>query len=189
MKRVLKWFSNVFIGILIILVAFSIYSMIQSRNNPGMVPSILGYKPMSVLSGSMRPALEPGDMIVAREVNPSDIKIDDIITYKVSENILVTHRVVQVINENGELLFRTKGDANNVEDSSLISPEQLVGAFVFNIPKGGYIANFMRSPLGFGLLILLPIILLLGGELKNLLSNMASENRKSVSQEDSKVIK
>lgn len=174
-KRVLKWSSNILISILIILVAFSIFSMIQSRNNPGMVPSILGYKPMSVLSGSMRPVLEPGDMIVAREINPSNVKVDDIITYKVSENTLVTHRVVEVIDENGKLSFRTKGDANNVEDSSLISQEQLVGTFVFNIPKGGYIANFMRSPLGFGLLILLPIILLLGGELKNLLSINASK--------------
>lgn len=161
MKKFFKWSSNIIISILILLVALSVYTMVQSRNNPGQVPSILGYKPMSVLTGSMRPELEPGDMIFARETNPEQIRADDVITYRVSQDILVTHRVVDVVQDDGKLYFRTKGDANNVEDNALVTQEQLVGRLAFNIPKGGYIANFIRSPLGFALLILLPIILLL----------------------------
>ena len=177
MKGLLKWSINTTICILILLAILSIYSMVQSRNNSGQVTSILGYKPMSVLSGSMSPLLEAGDMIVVKQVNAEEIKINDVITYRISYDTLVTHRVVDIVSQDRKLYFKTKGDANNVEDSQLISQEQLMGRLSFNIPNGGHITSFIKSPQGFILIILFPIILLIGGEVKNLKSGITKDSK------------
>ncbi len=168
-KEALKWIGNIAILFLLILVLLNGYSMLQTRRNPNHLPSVMGYTPMSVLSGSMRPMLEPGDMIVTKKVASENIVIGDVITYQVDNNTLVTHRVINTLQENGIYRFQTQGDANNVEDQQLVESANIVGAYVFKIPKGGYIANFTRSPIGFIALIILPVLLLLGGEIKKLL--------------------
>ncbi len=181
-KKVLKWIGNIIIGLLVIAVITSAYNIIRSKKNPNKVPSIFGVRLMSVLSGSMRPALQPGDMIISREVDSEDIQVGEIVTFKVNNSTIVTHRVVEVVEKNNKNFFRTKGDANNVEDNNLVSSQDLLGVFLFNIPKGGYIANFIRTPKGFGIVILLPISLLLLGEIKSILSEI---NDKKDDEEDS----
>lgn len=162
-KRFLKWASSIIIGIIIIIVIFSIRFIFQEKDNLDQVPSILGYKPMYILSQSMRPALEPGDIIFSRTVNPEDIKINDVITYRIRQNILVTHRVNNIVIEDGQMFFKTKGDANDTEDNTLISQNQLVGRLVFNIPKGGYITNFITNLKGF---LLVLTVIIIGDKLK-----------------------
>ncbi len=183
-KKILKWIGNIIIAILLIMVIISGYSMLTTRNNPSKVPSIIGFKPLAVLSGSMRPVLQPGDMVVVKNTNYEDIEIGDVITYRVNSNTLVTHRVIEIVEDNKKILFKTQGDANNVEDSKLVSTEQLIGVMAFNIPKGGYVANFIRSPKGFILLILVPLIFLVGGEFKTILSKMDEEDKKDSNSED-----
>ncbi len=167
-KAALKWMGNIVILLLLMLVLLTGYSMLQVRKNPNHLPSVMGYTPMSVLTGSMRPMLEPGDMIITKKVLEENIEVGNIITYRV-DNTLVTHRVIDVLHENGVYKFQTQGDANNVEDQQLVESSNIVGAYAFKIPKGGYIANFTRSPIGFMVLIILPVLLLLGGEIKRLL--------------------
>jgi len=91
----------------------------------------------------------------------------DIITYKTSLDTLVTHRVVGISNENGELKFKTKGDANNVEDRGLISGNDIAGKYILRLPKLGYFSDLMVKPIGFLLFFVLPIIILLGREIVN----------------------
>lgn len=167
-KGILKWTSNIIIILLAISVAISLYSIIQSNRNPGQIPSILGYRPMTILTGSMRPVLEPGDMIVARNVNPETIKKGDVLTYIVSKDTLITHRVIEIVKRDENILFRTKGDANNVEDDILISSDKILGTMVFRIPYFGYIASFARTPMGLVLFIIIPVILLMFGEIKSI---------------------
>jgi signal peptidase len=174
-RKVAKWIVNIVIILLIAIVILSFYLNIRHRNNPNYIPSVLGYKALSVLSGSMSPALEVGDMIVAKEVNPKSIEVGDVITYKVNEGTLVTHRVIEIVEKDGSTMFKTKGDANNVEDSYLVSTSQIVGVMAFNIPRGGYIADFIKSPKGFILLILLPILILIIEEVKAILSQIENE--------------
>jgi len=85
---------------------------------------------------------------------------------KKKSGMLITHRVVGIINADGNLFFKTKGDDTNIEDSSLVSPGQLLGLVVFRIPFGGYFSHFARSPAGFTLLVIIPIILLAVGWIK-----------------------
>lgn len=168
-------------GMIVLVIIISVYSIIQSRLHPGQVPSVLGYKSLSVLSGSMRPVFEPGDMIVIREVKPENIHIGDILTFKVGSTI-VTHRVVQVTNENGAITFKTKGDANNTEDGSLTQDDKLIGRYAFRIPYGGYIGSFARSQAGFILLVLLPVGWILVGEIRVIVSELVRSRREKLKQ-------
>ncbi|MDF2547565.1 MAG: signal peptidase [Anaerosolibacter sp.] len=176
-RAVLKWAGNILTAVLVVAIGFAIFTMFQSKKDPGYIPNIVGYQPMSVLTGSMMPLLEPGDMIFVKEIETKEVEVGDVVTYRVDQSTLVTHRVVEVIQENGELSFRTKGDANNTEDHALVTNEQLLGSLAFNIPKGGYIANFARSPKGFILFIIVPIFLLIASELKNIWMELGKGNK------------
>ncbi|MBB6214347.1 signal peptidase [Anaerosolibacter carboniphilus] len=180
-RSVLRWGGNILTVLLVIFITFSIFAMFHAKKNPNNVPSIMGYKPLTVLTGSMQPILDPGDMIVIREKDPNDVKAGDIITYRIDQDTLVTHRVVAVIDEAGGLSFRTKGDANNTEDQDLVPKERLVGALAFNIPKGGAIADFAKTGKGFILFVLVPIFLLIALELKTIWTEL-SKGKKDSSQ-------
>jgi len=174
-KNASKYIGNVFIIMFLTIVVLSGLSNLQTRNNPGKIPSVMGYSPMSVLSGSMRPMLEPGDMIITKSPTVENISIGDVITYRVGDSTLVTHRVIDIITENNEVKFQTQGDANNTIDQRLLTSEEIVGTYVFKIPKGGYMSNFSRTPLGFILLIILPIAVLIGNELITILREEKKE--------------
>ncbi len=147
----------VIICILIIFIAF--ISLVLSKSNPFRILSIMGYRPMIITTGSMKPDLYPGDMIISMKVKPEQIKEGDIITYHVKDSIPITHRVTAVIEREGEWIFRTKGDANAAEDSRWVESEQVIGRMVCSIPKLGYVSQYIKTKRGFSLTILLPLIL------------------------------
>lgn len=184
--KVLKWIGNIILALMVVIIAISVVLMIQSKKNPGAIPSIAGFRPMTVLSGSMVPVFNPGDLIVAKTIDPQTVKKGDIITFDVDSRTVVTHRVVDIVHQNGKIYFRTKGDANNVADPDLVRSTQLVGEYTFKIPYAGYLSSFARSTKGFILLIVIPIILLVGGEIKSLLSEAAKEDKNKLSPEGSK---
>ena len=181
MKKILKILLDVLCVALIICLAFFIISSFKAKSDPSHVPGIGSFKLMYVLTGSMSPVIEPGDLIIAMDVDADNLKEGDIITFRAPQNTLVTHRIIG-INEDGS--FVTKGDANNVEDLDLkANSENIVGKYVFRIPKGGYIAKFIQSPIGMILFILIPVGVLSGGEIKNLLKEMDKEDNKQKQSE------
>ncbi len=125
---------------------------------------------MTVLTGSMEPILQPGDVIVAKPINPKEVKVNDVISYRNNQNTLVTHRIIELVEKDGEVFFQTKGDANNVKDEGLIAPEQLVGSLFFHIPKAGYIANFLKSPFGLILIVSVPLLSLTIGMMRKIIA-------------------
>lgn len=82
--------------------------------------SFLGYRIFRVQTGSMIPKYQIGDVILVKEVNPKNIKVNDDITYNGKEGnvkgILITHRVINIEEIDGNLAFHTQGIANNLED-------------------------------------------------------------------------
>jgi len=99
-------------------------------------------------------------------VEPADIGPGSIIAYRSGEP-LITHRVVDVIDES-ELSFITKGDANQSPDLSPVPAASVVGKVIFDVPYLGYLAAFVKTPLGFLLAIFLPGLAIIGLELKNM---------------------
>lgn len=112
---------------------------------------VVGLTPYVVLSGSMEPTYHTGSLIYDKKVDPFTLKEGDVITFMVSEDTLATHRVVGVVpdeDEPGTIRFRTKGDANDAEDGTLVHYKNVVGTPVFTIPYLGYFSNWITHAPG-----------------------------------------
>ena len=103
MKIVKKILSSLIIIILLIIVLISGIVFINSKKNPNEIPSIFGYKPFVVLSGSMETEIYKGDLVIVKKVEAKDLKENDIIAFRDDDNYVVTHRIVEKIEENGEI--------------------------------------------------------------------------------------
>ncbi|MEH7344374.1 signal peptidase I [Bacillus sp. JJ1532] len=178
-KKILNWTGNIFLAILILLSLSSIYSLYQSKQNPNYLPSILGFKVMTVLTGSMEPKLEPGDLVAVKAVDPEKLKVDEIITYRNNENTFVTHRIIELVNQDGKVFFQTQGDANNMEDEGLVSAEQVIGSVRFHIPNAGYLTDFIKSPPGLIIIAAIFLVCIAIG----ISQNFFSTNRKTPKSE------
>lgn len=108
-------------------------------------PTVFGYKPYTVVSGSMEPTYHVGSMIYVKEVAFEELQDGDVITFK-SGNIAVTHRIIQVDTKNNGVI--TQGDANNASDG-LINSSQIIGrATSISIPYLGYLSIMLGSTRG-----------------------------------------
>jgi len=102
------------------------------------VLGIFTYVPIGVMSNSMKPIFERGDIIVYKKVkNINDIKENDIICYQL-DNIKVMHRVIKIENINNKKYFTTKGDNLLSNDPLKVKEEQIIGTIIFTIPRLGY---------------------------------------------------
>jgi signal peptidase I len=114
-----------------------------------LLPALGLYRPVTVLSGSMRPTFSPGDMVVLKPEPLSSVRVGQVISYQVPTGIhqVETHRVVKVTGPASEPTVQTRGDANNANDPWTAT---LHGATAWQqvavIPKLGYLVNAMRSP-------------------------------------------
>ncbi len=130
---------------------------------------LVGLTPYTVLSGSMEPTYHVGSLIYVRQIDEEDIEVGTPITFRVSDGALVaTHRVHEIIAEDGERLYITKGDANDVTDPPL-KYGNVVGSPVFSIPFLGYFSTWLQSGAGVIAGIALAAMLLLSTLLTELL--------------------
>ena len=107
-----------------------------------LVPYVFGYKPMAVVSGSMKPTYPVGSVTFVKEVSPETIAVNDIITFS-GRGKPTTHRVLSIDPE--KRVFVTKGDNNSVADGE-IAFDRLIGrASEFSIPLIGYISLFVQE--------------------------------------------
>lgn len=129
-----------------------------------LVPRLGGGTPYVILTGSMRPGLEPGSLVVTRPVAPGAIGLGSVITYQreSGESAVVTHRVVaQGVSAAGEPVVRTRGDANPVVDPGWIRPVQVRGERWYDVPYLGYVTTLLPSSARDGLQVLVIAGLLL----------------------------
>ena len=92
----------------------------------------------------MEDTINKNDIIVVKKVGKSEIKENDIISFD-NGNEIITHRIVEIENINGQTLYTTKGDNNRFEDDEKISFEQIEGKYVFKLSKLGYLMNFLKN--------------------------------------------
>ena len=135
---------------------------------------ILGYQVYTVLTGSMEPEYNVGDLIYVKKVDVNTIQVDDPITFVLNENLTVaTHRVVRIDAENQR--FYTKGDANQIEDNDPVHFNNVLGVPQFAIPKLGYVSNFIQNPPGMYITIGVGILLIAAVFLPDLLKRKKEE--------------
>lgn len=103
------------------------------------IPTIFGYKPLVIISGSMEPTLNVGGILYYENQEYEDFKKGDVLVYKLDDHI-ISHRVY-AITDNGII---TKGDANNTYDNLLITKKNIIGKGTnWCIPLIGYYADFI----------------------------------------------
>ncbi|HXF51208.1 MAG TPA: signal peptidase I [Dehalococcoidia bacterium] len=135
------------------------------------VPRLAGWQPQVVLSGSMEPALPVGSVAFVDRRDAAEVRIGDILTFRHPDypRRLVSHRVVAIDRDaRGALSFRTKGDANDSADPWIVSADQVVGVVAFHLPYAGYVHRFVRTPAGFALVVGVPALLVVAGEVGNI---------------------
>ena len=112
---------------------------------------IFGFKVYTVLSPSMEPEYPTGSIIYVKKVDVDSLKEKDVITFFLSKDTTATHRIIELVpdeNNSDIIRFRTKGDANEIADGSLVEKNQIIGSPVFVIPFLGFIANYIHTPPG-----------------------------------------
>lgn len=138
-KQIWNWISSALVGIVVLLAI----ALVGVR--------LVGLQPYVVLSGSMRPAYEVGSLIYVKSVDYRELKAGDPITYMINQDAVVTHRIVEVLQDDTEpdtLWYITKGDANATEDGAPVHYRNVIGKPVFSIPYLGYVSNYIQSPPG-----------------------------------------
>jgi signal peptidase I len=122
------------------------------------VPTIFGLESQIVVSGSMNPAMAVGSVAMTREVDARSISPGDIVSFRhrgVSET--TTHRVVDVKTQGSQVMFTTKGDANDTPDPEPVVVDGKIHKVEYVIPAAGYAVRYARTPAGVVALFFIPI--------------------------------
>ena len=98
-----------------------------------------------MVSGSMEPEIPVGSIVVAQEVSDGQVQFDDVVTYQLEsgEPQTVTHRVIAVDIVEGEVRYRTQGDANDSIDPEPVRAEQIRGKVIYHVPYLGYVGTWL----------------------------------------------
>ena len=161
-RKILNIVVNVILVIALILAAVCTYVSFVSGTGNG-VPSILGVEFFSIQTNSMSPTLESGDLAIGTVVkDKTTLRKDDIITYWTvinGERTLNTHRIQGIYDGGGFLIFETKGDNNPAADPLTVHQSEVVGKYVGKISGVGKVMDYLQTPTGFLLVIVIPVFL------------------------------
>lgn len=138
---------------------------------------LFGIQIYGVLTGSMEPAYPTGSLIYVKEVEPTELQVRDVITFNMS-GTTATHRIIEIVQDDGTLRFRTKGDANDEPDASLVSAYNVIGKVVLGVPKMGYVAQWVQSPPGLYIAIGVCVLLIVFVFVTDDMTNESAPTRK-----------
>jgi signal peptidase len=129
------------------------------------VPRLLGWQTVTVMSGSMAPAYAVDAELALAPVRPADIRVGDVIAFQSeADRPMTTHRVVAIKDDAGNLTFVTKGDANEDPDANPVVAADVRGRVVFGVPHLGLFVRTTHNPIGFAALVIVPGMVLIGQE-------------------------
>lgn len=158
--KFLRIISIIVAAIIIPIIIYNLTLMAKSLVNPDETPSFLGIKSLVIISESMEPNIMPNDAIFVKEVPEEDLKVGDVISFK-DDGFINTHRIVEILNENGKIKYRTKGDNNKRNDRNLVSYVDIEGKYIFKIKGLGTFTEIIKNKVTLiGLLIILIVILI-----------------------------
>lgn len=117
-----------------------------------LVPRLMGWVPLTIMSGSMEPTLPVGSQVVVERIDGAadvdKVGVGDVITFlpQPDDDTLVTHRIVgQSIRTDGTKTVTTRGDANGADDPDPVGAQQIRGKMRYHIPFAGYLASTLNT--------------------------------------------
>ena len=161
-KRILNTVVNVLLVLAIALAAMCTYVSYVSTSGNG-VPSLFGIRMFSIQTESMYPTLLPGDLIFDKGVkDPAELRKGDIITYWTvinGERVLNTHRIHEIYDGGGYLIFATKGDNNTAADALTVHESEIVGKYSTRVSGVGKVFDYLQTSTGFLIVVVVPVFL------------------------------
>lgn len=190
----LKKVLNIFIDIVIVLIMIiSIIIVILSLTTASSgVPNLFGIAPLAVQTNSMEDTLMVNDLIFAEVTNDLDCKyeVGDIVSFYIEidgQRVINTHRIVEVVDDHGIKSYRTQGDNRNTNpepDEELQRASTILAKYTGKKIGGiGAFFSFIRTQLGFFLVILLPMILFFVYEAIRVIMNVIAYNKEKAAEE------
>jgi len=158
--------------------------IVRSFVNQDEVPSVGGIFPLIVLTDSMYPDIQSGDLIICHTAEPEQIQVGDVIAFfdpAGNGTSIVTHSVAQITEAGGQTAWITRGIANNANDAMPVPADKLVGVYRGRVPGFGHVVMFMQSTTGLIVCVICPILLLVGWDL---LRRRQYEKRKQADTEE-----
>lgn len=175
-------------GVLVVFLALFILVVALQRFS-GNKLSFFNYRMFTVITGSMEPKYQVGDILIAKETDPVDIKVGDAVSYLGNRNDftgkVVTHEVIKVTKDENtnKFYFHTKGLANLVEDP-VVSEDQLYGVVIYKSIILSAIYKIVSNTVGFYLFIIIPLMFIIGSEIiTSLLEKEEARRNKSKKSE------
>lgn len=148
------------IFIFLVIILYNIVLLYMSYIDKFDTPSFYIYKAYLISTESMEPEIKKGDAIVIKKVEENQLEVNDIVTFKINEEI-ITHRIVRINDDGIEKTYITKGDNNNVEDPNILTFEDIEGKQVMKIPYLGNIISSLKNGIVIILVILIALIMYL----------------------------
>ncbi len=159
--KIFKIFKIIYYIFLAALALIALLLIVSRFSIPG------NFKVMTVLSGSMTPAIKMGGVVAVKPAD--DYKIGQVITfYRTGVKSPITHRISDIKVEGGEPVYITKGDANNAPDIEEVKKKDIVGKVLFSIPYIGYAVETAKKPIGFMFIIVVPAVIIIYDEIRKL---------------------
>jgi signal peptidase len=158
-------------GLVTFLVVLAGITMLTGFDLPGSVRLFV------VRSGSMEPAIPTGSLVVVEQTD--GYEQNDVITYLTSAdanarnaNRTITHRIIEVRQEESGVVYMTKGDVNDVPDTKMVPANQVLGKVAIHIPYAGYPVAYAKTQMGFVVLVAIPAMLIIYSECVSLLKQV-----------------
>ena len=161
LKSILTIVGNAVLVFLIIIGALIAFSMLPIKNN---------YQVLTVMSGSMKPTIPVGSVIVIKPV--AEYKVDNIVTFKTpgstKKKDFTTHRIKEIKGENGVVTYVTRGDANEDSDREYIEKDSILGKELFAVSLIGYLIGYIKTLPGLVLIIIVPAAIIIYEEVRKI---------------------
>ncbi|MBQ5825454.1 MAG: signal peptidase I [Clostridia bacterium] len=189
MKKVITKIINAIL-VLVILLASGVMVLSAVNAKSGKATTVLGYGFMAVQTGSMTPEYPVGSVVIIKKTDPSELKVNDVITFYSSNpslnNMVVTHRIMEITND-GTYSFTTKGDANSINDEYKAESDRIIGKVIAKSSIMEKLMNIRQNPATFLLVIMLPLCFIIALELFSFSKrNTAEKDGKSSENENKK---
>ena len=133
--------------------------------------SLFNFRLFTVMSGSIEPKYKIGDVLVAVETKPADVKVGDAVSYLGTKRDLkdkvITHEVIEIEQDSdGKYLFHTKGICKDcIVEDPIVKEESLYGVVKYRLPILSCIYKLVGKPIGLFLFVIIPLGYIIGSEI------------------------
>ena len=181
LQKVTKALGYIVLGFFVAIGLFLVFYVVsgKSAQKKGHTPLVGLY---TIISPSMTPNIAVYDVVFTYRTNAKSLKVGDIITFYSTNDFFggtpITHRIHSIENVSGSgLMFKTKGDANKIPDSSMVAPSNIIGKVYFKIPQLGRIQFFLASKSGWIIAIMIPSLAIIAYDIYKLLRLVLVKNK------------